>query len=84
MKETEKNKAIKTKKDFVSFVYELSMDYHNDPKSWENKDLGTFLAALAGWVDDLEGYYLNQGQQVPEKPDWQMIANMLAAAKVYE
>jgi hypothetical protein len=32
----------------------------------------------------MDGYYLNQGLTVPEKPDWKMIANMLAAAKIYE
>jgi hypothetical protein len=79
-----KIEPIKTKKDFVSFVYELSQDYRDNPKSWQNKDLGSFLEALAAWVDDMEGYYLNQGQQVPEKPDWQMLANMLTAAKIYE
>ena len=60
-----RNKTIKTKKDFSSFVLELSHDFYNNPESWENKDLGTYLAALAGWVDDMEGYYLNQGLPVP-------------------
>ena len=57
---------IKSKKDFVSFVHELSKDVHNNPESWPNKNLETFLEALAGWVDDMEGYYLNQGQPIPE------------------
>ena len=77
-------KEIKTKKDFVSYVHELSKEYHNNSESWPNKNLDTFLEALAAWVEDMDGYYLNQGQPIPEKPDWQMIANMLAAAKVYE
>ncbi len=80
----EKIKEIKTKKDFVSFVYKLSQDYNNNSEMWQNKDLGSFLEALAAWTDDMEGYYLNQGQQIPENPDWQIIANMLMAAKMYE
>jgi len=79
-----KNETIKTKKDFTSFVYKLSQEYQDDPKAWENKDLGSFLKALAAWVDDMEGYYLSLGQKVPENPDWQMIANMFMAAKIYE
>ncbi|MBA3238185.1 MAG: hypothetical protein H0T62_07565 [Parachlamydiaceae bacterium] len=78
------NNKIKPKKDFTSFVYDFSQDYYNNPKSWENKDLGTFLSAIAGWVEDMDGYYINQGQAVPEEPNWQIIADMLGAAKIYE
>ena len=78
------NEEIKTRKDFVSFVYGLREDFCKNPESWPNDTLGTFLEALAAWIEDIEGYYLNKGQPVPEKPDWQMIADMLFAARIYE
>lgn len=78
------NEIINNRNDFVSFVYKLSQDYHKNPKTWENNNLESFLKALAAWVNDMEGYYLNQGLQMPDKPDWQMMANMLMAAKIYE
>ena len=84
MSESEDIRKIKTKKDFVIFVRELSEDFFNNKESWQNKDVGTFLEALAAWTDDMEGYYLNQGFPMPEKPEWEMIANMLNAAKFYE
>ncbi len=84
MKTPKKTPTIRTKQEFVSFVYDLSQSYKSDPKSWENKDLGTFLEALAAWTDDMEGYYINHKQPVPTQPDWQTIADMLQAAKVYE
>jgi hypothetical protein len=84
MKAFEKIKEIKTKKELVSFVCALSQDYYNNPKSWQNNDVGAFLKAIAAWFEDMEGYYLNQGLPVPEKTDWEMIANMLIAAKTYE
>jgi hypothetical protein len=84
MSTAEKLNAIKTREDFVSFVYEMSKDYRVNPRSWENKDLGAFLEALAAWVEDMDGYYLNHGQPVPEKPDWKNVADMLMAAKLYE
>ena len=80
----EKINNITNREDFVAFVYELSKDYRLSPQSWENKDLGAFLEALAAWVDDMDGYYLNCGQPVPEKPDWKNVADMLMAAKYYE
>lgn len=76
--------GIRTKEDFVSYVYELSQDYRNNPDTWENNDLGSYLEALAAWVDDMDGYYINTGQPVPEKPTWLNIADILLAAKVYE
>lgn len=69
---------------FVVSVYELSKDYRENPQSWENKDLGTFLEALAAWLEDMDGYYLHQRQPIPEKPDWKNVADMLMAAKLYE
>lgn len=77
-------KKIETKEDFVSFVYGLSNNYREHPESWSNDNIGTYLEALAAWVEDKDGYYLNQGQPVPEKPDWQTITDMLFAAKYYE
>ena len=75
---------IKTREDFVSFVYELSKDSRENTEKWPNRDLGTYLDALAAWVEDMDGYYLNQGQPVPEKLEWKIVADMLIAAKFYE
>jgi hypothetical protein len=84
MENIEKFKEVKTKKEFVLFVYALSQNYKKCPESWHNDNIATFLEALAAWVDEMEGYYLNQGLSVPESPDWEMIANMFLAAKIYE
>ncbi len=75
---------ITTKKEFVEFVYKLSQNFYDDPDTWENIDIGSFLESLGAWVEDMEGYYRNEGIEMPEVPDWQMIANMLIAGKVYE
>lgn len=84
MNSSEKISSIKTREDFVLFVYELSKDYRENPQSWENKNIGTFLEALAAWAEDMDGYYLHQGQPIPKKPDWKNVADMLMAAKLYE
>ncbi len=77
-------KSISSRADFVSFVQQLSREFQADAPSWENRDLGSYLAALAAWVEDMDGYYINRGLPVPEKPDWQNVADMLKAATLYE
>jgi len=84
MNPANKISSIISREDFVFFVYELSKDFRANPQLWENQDIGTYLEALAAWVEDMEGYYINQGESVPEKLDWKNIADMLMAAKIYE
>jgi hypothetical protein len=44
----------------------------------------TYLEAMQSWVEDMDGYYLNKGLQLPEKVDWKIFATILVAAKIYE
>lgn len=76
--------TIQNREDLVKFLKELSQNYAENPKSWENNDLRSFLSGLAGWVEDMDGYYLNHGQTVPDAPSWKTFAEMLTAAKSYE
>ena len=80
----EHQNSICLREDFVAFVKALSKDLHDNPESWENDNLERFLEALSSWVEDMDGYYLNQGQSVPQQPDWKVVADMLMAAKMYE
>ncbi len=54
------------------------------PEAWENADLGPFLEAMSAWIEDMDGYYRNRGEAVPNRPDWSTLAEILAAARVYE
>jgi len=84
MSDAKKTQPINSREDFVAFVYELSKSFRENPESWQNGNLGSYLEALAAWVEDMDGYYLNHGLAVPEKPDWSNVADMLLAAKIYE
>jgi hypothetical protein len=75
---------IRTRNDLVNFLRQLSASYVNDPASWENNDLQSFLEALAAWVADMDGYYLNRNQPIPETPEWKTLAEILLAARHYE
>jgi len=81
---SEQVKSVQTREEFVEFVKVLSKDFKSNQATWENKDAGSFLEALASWVEDMDGYYLNEGKTVPKQLDWNVAANMLVAAKMYE
>jgi hypothetical protein len=77
-------RAIQSRGDFVCFVRALLQDLDRDPGQWENLDLRSYLDALAAWVEDMDGYYQNKGEPVPEQPSWKVLGNILLAAKFYE
>lgn len=80
----EQNNSISTREDFIAFVKALQNDFQNNPQSWENDNLKSFLEALGAWVKDMDGYYLNQGKPVPQEPTWKMLGDILLASKMYE
>jgi hypothetical protein len=80
----ERVKTIQRRDDFVGFVRELSASLNLERADWENCDLPSYLDALAAWVDDMEGYYENRGEPVPQQPSWKTLAEVLLAARVYE
>jgi hypothetical protein len=75
---------LQTREDFVAFVSALSHDRQQKVGEWENRDLHTYLEAVAAWTEDLDGYFHNQQQPVPPHPTWQLLAQILLAAKSYE
>lgn len=75
---------VNSKGDLVEFVRVLANDLTTNKASWENTTLERYLAALASWLEDSDGFYRNQGRPVPEQPSWRDVADMLIAAKMYE
>jgi len=69
---------------FVDFIQLLRDDWKNNPESWENHALDRYLDAIAAWVSDMEGYYLNRGEPMPTNIDWRTFGQILLAAKYYE
>lgn len=76
--------SIATRNDLAEFIRELRVSLSDAPSEWENHDLGSYLEAMAAWLDDMDGYYKNRGEPVPAQPDWKVLAQILAAARVYE
>lgn len=71
---------ISTRQDLAAFILALRHELEQEPEAWENRTLGDFLEALARWTEDMDGYFLNRGEEVPQQPTWQTLALMLRAA----
>jgi hypothetical protein len=80
----ERVNTIQQRDDFVGFVRALSVSLDDERSDWENCDLSSYLEALAAWVADMDGYYKNRGEAVPQQPTWKTLAQVLLAARVYE
>ncbi|QYJ69441.1 DUF7660 family protein [Flavobacterium litorale] len=76
---------VKSREDFIIFVKELQEDFKNHPEKWENNRLDLFLEAIAAYAEDIQGYYNNTGQKTnADIPSWQVLADILSGATVYE
>jgi hypothetical protein len=75
---------VSTREDLSNFIDRLSNDLNSNKGEWENHDLPSFLEAMSGWVQDMDGFYKNNGKDVPIDVPWNIFADILYAAKVYE
>ncbi|MFF0276963.1 hypothetical protein [Streptomyces sp. NPDC004330] len=75
---------VRSRDELVSFVRELHQDFLRNGHKWENQGLGSFLEALAAWMQDSPGWYRNSGNELPGGGDWTFLARALQAAAAYE
>ena len=84
MTAADKTSFVYTREDLALFVQELAQSLRTKQEEWENAALPDYLEAMAAWIEDSEGYYVNAGKPVPQQPSWQNLAEILIAAKHYE
>lgn len=84
MQANDDDDEVRDRKSLAAFVRELAGEVSENPTSWENRDLPSFLRAMAAWIDDMDGYYRNMGEEPPKEPSWRTIADILMAATMYE
>jgi hypothetical protein len=73
-----------SREDLADLVRGLADEFRRKPDDWQNRDLHSYLEAMAAWVEDMDGYYRNRGEVAPDQPTWKTLAQILQAAKVYE
>lgn len=75
---------VSTRVEFVAFLNRLRVDLVERPEAWDNQSLPCFLEAMAAWTNDMNGFFMNRGERVPDQPSWHLLATIMAAARVYE
>jgi YD repeat-containing protein len=76
--------SVSSRDELAAFIGALQRELREDPASWENGTLESFLEALAAWTQDMDGYLTNAGREPIAEPSWRTFAEMLIAARVYE
>lgn len=85
MNELLSNFKVTDRLSFIKFLDLLRQDFLSNPNNWENNNLDTFLEALSAYVNDIQGYYDNMGQQInADTPSWQTFADIFKGATMYE
>ena len=80
----ERVENIKNREDLIKFIHHLRKDLQSNSAEWENITLEDYLEAMEAWINDMDGYYLNNNQIPPEQPTWKNIADILIASGMYE
>lgn len=80
----EQAERVESMQDLVLVLRLLLADLEKNPSSWENMTLSTYLEALSAWINDSAGFFENRGEEVPNVPNWRLLATALVAAARYE
>ena len=84
MRLDERATKVHSRSEFIGFLKAFRKDLEENSEKWENANLNSFLEAMASWIEDIEGFYLNQNRSVPDQPSWNMLTEIFLAARVYE
>lgn len=78
-----KRRTVRSREEFLTFLFEL-LD-HIDAVKPANDTVYLYVQAAAAWLEDADGFYKNIGEARDTKEaDWQLFADILAAALTYE
>jgi hypothetical protein len=75
---------VRSREDLVRFFADLSEEIYAGRATLENATSGDLVEAASRWVQDMDGFFFNRGEEVPSEPSWELIAQIIAASLVYE
>lgn len=77
-------RSVQTRGDLIRYLADLSESVRVGERRVENERATDLLSAASAWVADMDGYFLNLNEPIPDSPDWGLIASIFTAALVYE
>jgi hypothetical protein len=75
---------VETQQDLARFIGRLHEDLNDHPEDWPNAALGSYLEAMSGWVQDMDGYFSHTGQDLARMSPYKLFAQILLASAHYE
>jgi hypothetical protein len=75
---------VRDREQLIAFIRMLACGLREQPHTWENRDLPSYLDAMAAWIEDMDGYFLSKGEQPADQPSWRLLSEILMAARSYE
>ena len=75
---------VENKDTFLKFMELLAKDFETNPQKWESPTIDSYLEAIQSWVEDMDGYYMNTGQELPKDINWNFVATLFYVGKIYE
>jgi len=74
-----------TRIDFIQFLKTFRGELNKKETTWENRSLDSFLEAMEGYTEDIQGYYDNMNLGVDaDKATWENFKTILIGATMYE
>lgn len=75
---------VTSRGELVEFLASLAQAVRAGEVHVENETAAELLDAASAWIRDCDGYFRNQGKEVPQDPDWALVAAIFSAALIYE
>lgn len=76
--------SIKSKEKLIEFLDFLSKDRQDKKGEWENNTIEDYLTSISSWIEDMDGYYINNNLPIPSNENWSFIATLFYVGKIYE
>ncbi|MEY9911410.1 hypothetical protein ABIA35_007662 [Catenulispora sp. MAP12-49] len=82
--------TIDSREKLAAFIKLLARDFDVNAETWENASVGSFLDALARWLESAESWANNMKTYRPDlwtdvnTPSWPLVARALRVARTYQ
>lgn len=82
--------SIDSRDKLAAFIKLLARDFDVNAEAWENVSVGSFLDAMANWLESAESWAKNMEKYRPDlwtdvnAASWPLVARALRVARTYQ